>query len=145
MRPATAELNDVLDRLAVDGGRHLTGGPVSEDELQMLEGIVGSPLPASFRALLARLGSGLFYQGHEIFGPLRVMVHDIELVPSLGAVLARLRAESLEPGLLPFHRSEGHLHCFDGRDLRQPERIVSIPGGSEYRDLPSFLRAVVVP
>jgi len=144
-RGKATELDDILARLAEDGDQHVTGGPAGEADLERLEEVMGGALPESLRTLLGRLGAGLFYQGHEIFGPLRVMVHDIELVPSLGAMHARLRAEGLAEGLVPFHRFDGRLHLFDRRDPNQPERIVSIPAGPTYQDLPSFLRAVVLP
>jgi hypothetical protein len=141
----TAELENILARLLADGDQHLTSGPASEVDLARLEEVVRAPLPESFRRFLRQLGAGLFYQGHEIFGPCRVMVHDIELVPSLGSVHARLAVEPLAKGLIPFHRFAGHLHLFDRHDPLQPEGIVSIPSGSTYPDLATFLRTAVLP
>ena len=54
--------------------------PASEDDLRRLDEALGRPLPAPLRALLREVGGGLFAGGHEIFGPSRVMIHDIELV-----------------------------------------------------------------
>lgn len=141
----TTELGEALARLIADGEQHLTSGPASEADLKRLEDTVGGALPESFRTFLRQLGAGLFYQGHEIFGPCRVMVHDIELVPSLGSVHARLAAERHSEGLIPFHRVAGQLHLFDRSDPLQPERIVSFPSGSTHPDLATFLRAVVLP
>lgn len=138
-------LDEILDRFACHGDHHLTNGPATAVELRELERAVGRPLPASFRAFLRRLGGGLFYGGHEIFGPHRVMVHDIELVPSLTAIRSGPCAERLPDGLVPFHRIGGILHAFDLRDPADAERIVSLPCGSTYPDLPSFLEAVVLP
>ena len=121
------------------------GEPATDQDLRELEEAVGAPLPPSFRRLLARFGGGLFYQGNEIFGPHRVMIHDIEMVPSLAAMLARLRAQSLPAGLVPFHRLDALIHLLDTRDPVHPDRVVSLPAGSAYPDLVTFLGAVVVP
>jgi len=138
-------LDEVLGQLARDGNYHFTNGPSTAAELRELEGAVGHPLPGSFRAFLSRLGGGLFYAGHEIFGPHRVMVHDIELVPSLTAIRSGPCAQHLPDGLVPFHRIGGILHAFDLRDPAGAERIVAFPAASTYPDLPSFLEAVVLP
>jgi hypothetical protein len=89
------------------------------------------------------VGPGLFYQGHEIFGPHRVMIHDIELVPSLPAILARFR-QQLPEGSIPFHRGNGVVHVLEARG-GEPGRVVSLPAGSSYSDLSSFLQEVVLP
>ncbi len=138
-------LDEILGQFARDGNYHFTNGPATAVELRELEGAVGRPLPDSFRAFLNRLGGGLFYAGHEIFGPHRVMVHDIELVPSLATIRSGPCAQRLPDGLVPFHRIGGILHAFDLRDPADAERIVAFPCGSTYPDLPSFLEAVVLP
>ena len=138
-------LDEILGQFARDGTYHFTNGPATAVELRELEGAAGHPLPSSFRAFLSRLGGGLFYAGHEIFGPHRVMVHDIELVPSLNAIRSGPCAPRLPDGLVPFHRIGGILHAFDLRDPAGAERIVAFPCGSTYPDLPSFLEAVVLP
>jgi hypothetical protein len=138
-------LDEILGQFARDGNHHFTNGPATALELRELEGALGRPLPESFRAFLNRLGGGLFYAGHEIFGPHRVMVHDIELVPSLTTIRSALCAQRLPDGLVPFHRIGGILHAFDLRDPADAERIVAFPGGSTYPDLPSFLVEVVLP
>ncbi len=137
-------LADVLGRLEADIGRHMTSGPSNEEELQRLEAALGHPLPSALRTLLARLGAGLYYDKHEIFGPHRLQIHDIELMPSLLALRASL-GEQVPEGVVPFHRAEGVVHLIDLRDQADAERIVSLPYGANYPDLTSFLLAVVIP
>jgi hypothetical protein len=137
-------LDDVLATFERDAASHTSGGPASEADLRQLESALGRPLPRSLRTFLARVGAGLFYQGHEIFGPHRVMIHDIELVPSLPTMLARLREQGLPEGLIPFHRGNRVVHVVDVRGS-EPERVMSIPNGTSYSDLASFLQAVVLP
>ena len=139
----TMTLEDVLDTFERDATAHMTGGPALEADLRQLESAIGHPLPGPLRTFLSRLGPGLFYQGHEIFGPLRVMIHDIELVPSLASMLARLKEQHLPEGLIPFHRGNGVVHLVDLRGP-QPGRVVSLPYGSNYSDLTEFLKAVVL-
>jgi hypothetical protein len=137
-------LGETLERLARDGASHVAGAPASEHDIRQLENGLRRPLPASMRALLSRFGGGLFYEGHEIFGPHPVVIHDIELVPSLPAMLARLRGGGgLPEGMFPLHRTGGLIHLVDTRDAAQPERVVSLPSGSTYPDLATFLRMVV--
>lgn len=139
-------LDDILDAFARDAAAHITGPPASEEDLKALEKAIGYPLPASLRTFLARFGGGLFYQGHEIFGPHRVIIHDIELVPSLPVMLSRLKAQNIPEGVVPFHRVDGVIHLIDLRpQSQQPERIVSLPYGSSYPDFADFLQAVVLP
>jgi hypothetical protein len=138
-------LDEIVERFARDGEYHLTNGPATAAELLALERAVGCPLPGSFRTFLARLGGGLFYAGHEIFGPHRVMVHDIELVPSLLTICSGPGAERLPVGLVPFHRMGAILHAFDLRGSAGAGRIVAFPYGSTYPELASFLEAEVLP
>jgi SMI1 / KNR4 family (SUKH-1) len=138
-------LDQVLDLFARDGNYHFTNGPATSVDLRKLEGALGRHLPDSFRAFLERLGGGLFYAGHEIFGPHRVMVHDIELVPSLTTIRSGPCAERLPEGVVPFHRMGGTLHVFDLRGPAGAEPIVAFPCGPTYPDLPSFLEAEVIP
>jgi hypothetical protein len=147
-RPATLRLEDVLDTLAREEGQHLTGGPSTELELAALESALGFPLPADFRAFLLRLGGGLFFNGHEIFGPRRVMRHDIELVPDILSMrrwLARDRPSGVPEGFLPIHRARGVVHLMDARPDRSGESVVSLPAATPYPDLASFLETVVLP
>jgi hypothetical protein len=138
-------LDEIFERFACDAATHACGAPASVQDLRDMEKAVGRPLPQSFRAFVARFGGGLFYQGHEIFGAHRVMIHDIELVPSLTSMLRWLRSQQppVPEGLVPIHRSSGLIHLLD---LRVPgERIVSLPYGATYADLAAFLRAIVLP
>jgi len=118
--------------------------PASEDDLRRLDEELGRPLPAPLRALLREVGGGLFAGGHEIFGPSRVMIHDIELVPDLLTVRARLAKEGLlQPQHLPFHRSGTtfHLMRIEGPGAGS---IVSLPSGSVWTDLASFVEQVLL-
>jgi len=137
-------LEEALDALARDAACHVVGEPATDRDLQALDAALGRALPASFRALLRRLGGGLFYQGHEIFGTCRVMVHDIELVPSITSVRSQLGAR-LPDGVVPFHRDADAMHAFDLRRAAHAERVVTVPEGGTYPDLASFLQAVVLP
>ena len=137
-------LEALLDRLAADLDRHLLAGPAEEPELSHLEQSLRLRLPAGFRALLRRLGGGILYDRHEVFGPRPLQLHDIEFVPALAAVQGRLRA-GLGPGLLAFHRGGGLVHAFDlrlGGD--EPVPIVSMDGAAHYPSLEGFLEAVVL-
>jgi hypothetical protein len=78
-RPASLSMEDILAVFQRDQDRHMNSGPSTQTELGHLEAGLGTPLPPSFRSFLMRLGGGLFYNGHEIFGPTRCMVHDIDL------------------------------------------------------------------
>ena len=118
--------------------------PASDEELDRLQETLGHPLPPSFRALLREVGGGLYEGGHEIFGPSRVMIHDIELVPDLLTVRARLFAEgALHPQFLPFHRGGAtfHLIRMEGAGAGC---VVSLPSGRVYGDLVSFVEPVLL-
>jgi len=118
--------------------------PASEEDLDRLEEALGHPLPTSLRALLREVGGGLYEGGHEIFGPSRVMIHDIELVPDLLTMRARLIAQGLlPPQLLPFHRAGATLHLIrlEGAD---GDGVVSLPAGRVYGDLASFVEQVLL-
>jgi hypothetical protein len=136
--PPDAELESLLARIQADARRHMTAGPASESELVQLEAAIGHPLPAAFRTFLARLGGGLYYERHEIFGPLRAMIHDIELVPPLVGVCRGLPA-----GVIPVHRAASVIHFMDLR----PEgaaSVFSLLTGERHPGFTSFLRDVVV-
>ena len=137
-------IDQVLDALENDGARHLTQ-PCSEHEIDALEEALGFPLPLDFRVFLARVGGGILYDRHEVFGARRLMIHDIELVPGLLAL--RRTLESSRPGwpphLLPIHRRGGALHLLD-LSPRAAARVVG-DDGRAWVDLPSFLESVVLP
>ena len=110
----------------------------SDQDLCRLEGALGRPLPVPLRALLKEVGAGLYEGGHEIFGPSRLMVHDIELVPDLLSVRARLDAEGvLDPRFVPFHRAGATFHLIraDGSGAD----VISLPAGRVWADLASFV------
>src|SRR4051812_25831144 len=115
-----------------------------DEELRRIEGALGVPLPGPLRALLGEVGSGLYEGGHEIFGPLRLMLHDIELVPDMLSVRARLAGEGvLDPHLMPFHRGGAtyHLIRVEGAGTGS---VVSLPPGHVYADLESFIEEVLL-
>lgn len=145
-RRGTMPLVDILEAFARGADRHMTAGPATEQELRRLEQALGHPLPASFRAFLSRLGGGLFFHGHEIFGPRRVMIHDIELVPDVLSVRRRLVKEGgLPQGILPLHRARGVIHVIDVRPENGGEWIDTLSPSLPYADLASFLETVVLP
>jgi SMI1/KNR4 family protein SUKH-1 len=116
----------------------------SEEDLRRVETAVGGRVPEPLRTFLREVGSGLYEGGHEFFGPTRVMIHDIELVPDMMTMRARLGANAhLDPHLLPFHRegSTVHLVRTDDAGLGQ---VVSIPAGETWADVTSFVEQVVL-
>lgn len=136
-------LEDVLRQLEQDRAAHTTSGPSDEEELQGVEAALQRPLPAALRVFLLRIGGGIFYGRHEIFGGHRVMIHDIELVPSLREMVRLTRASqpSLEPEWLPVHRADGVLHLMDTRAQRG---LVSQPPGQRHASFEAFLEQVVL-
>jgi hypothetical protein len=121
--------------------------PASARELDLLEKTLGRRLPDEFRTLLARLGGGILYERHEVFGVRRLMVHDIELVPDLVSFRQRFVGAGggeLCEGFVPFHRADGLVHLFDLRAEGGPI-IISIDGTHSYPDLARFLQEVVLP
>ena len=137
------DLDRVLAALAFDRHRHLLA-PSSEEDLGRLERAIQHPLPAQYRRFLAHLGGGIYYDRHEVFGAARLMIHDIELVPDVLEVRARL-ADSCgangSPFLLPLHRTQGIRHWLDVRD----GSVVGIETTRRFPDLAAFLAAVVRP
>lgn len=135
-------LDEIIARLERDRAAHTTSGPSDEDELRRLEHDLG-PLPPALRTFLGRVGGGIYYGRHEIFGGHRVMIHDIELVPSLRAVAQQLQHHEPPPppGWLPFHRAEGAWHLVDAAGAS----VVSWPPGVRYKSFEAFLIQVVLP
>ena len=116
----------------------------SEEELSRLDGVLGRPLPTPLRALLKEVGAGLYEGGHEIFGPSRLMVHDIELVPDLLSLRARLAAEGvLDPRFVPFHRAGATIHLIRTDGDGGPG-VVSLPPGRVWTDFASFVEQVLL-
>jgi hypothetical protein len=140
LKPPDPEFEKLLERIEKDASRHQTAGPAPEADLAKLEAVLGHALPPSFRAFLARSGSGLYYERHEIFGPLRAMIHDIELVPPLLGV-----CRGLPHGVIPVHRADSVIHFMDLRGGAEPVPVFSLLSSDRYPDFTSFLRDVVVP
>ena len=137
-------MDEALAVLERDAALHLTQR-CSERDLDVLEEALGQRLPAEFRALLARVGGGILYDKHEVFGGRRLMVHDIELVPDVLAV--RRSMEESRPRwpayLIPIHRCQGELHLLDV-SRGEGSAPVLTEDGRAWPDLPAFLEAVVL-
>jgi hypothetical protein len=134
-------LERILSILERDQHQHVLA-PCAEEDLLSLESVVGYRLPSAYRQLVTRLGGGLYYDRHEIFGARRLMMHDIELVPQALSVQTRqtaLRGGSPTPFLLPFHRTRDAIHWLDLRTGTVHG------GGRRYPDLANFLEEVVMP
>ncbi len=120
----------------------MNSGPSTQVELGHVEAGLGAPIPQALRAFLMRFGGGIFYNGHEIFGPTRCMVHDIELVPDLLSMRLRLKEQgALADGLAPLHRARGVVHVIDLRN----GSVARLEGGEAYPDFVAFLENVVLP
>ena len=135
------DLDTLLARLEADRARHLIAGPATPQEIAQLEQSLGCALPAALRALLTRVGWGLLYDRHELFGPRPLIIHDIELVPSL-LVARRALAGPGGPRCgeaLPFHRTGGVVHAIDLAD----GRVLRADGGPGFPDLARFLEELV--
>jgi hypothetical protein len=140
-------IEEALATLARDGSRHMTTEPAGERDLDVLEEGLGERLPEQFRGLLGRLGGGIFYERHELFGARRLMIHDIELVPDLLTFRGLWMAGSgpgSQRGLVPFHRADGKVHLLDLRRATAAP-VISADGGRSYPDLACFLEQVVIP
>lgn len=140
-------LDEAITKLERDSARHLTTDRPSERDLDVLEEALGRKLPDDFRTLLARLGGGILYERHEVFGARRLMVHDIELVPDLLSFreqFARRGSRDLGEGLVPFHRADGVVSLLDAREGAVPA-VVTEDGARSYSSLSSFLEQAVLP
>jgi len=140
-----APLETLMARCEADRASHMTGSACAEVELRLVEHALGQPLPPAFRLFLSRLGGGIFYLKHEIFGARRVMIHDIELVPDLLSFRAWL-GPRVPAHLLPIHRADGVVHAIELGDSPQSAvHRLEDPGAASYPDFAAFLRHVVVP
>ena len=145
--PYAVTIERAVQVLESDLARHTTTDRPSELELDALEEALGGKLPEQFRTFLARLGGGIFYERHELFGARRLMVHDIELVPDLVSFHRRFAADAgtgLVATLVPFHRADEVVHLLDLRSGGEA-RVVSADGTRTYPDLARFLQDVVIP
>jgi SMI1/KNR4 family protein SUKH-1 len=135
----TGPVGDALDRHASE---HLRFEPVPHEQIAELEARLGRRLPLELAAMLEAVGNGIFFGREELFGPRRLMIHDIELLPGMMGVKAAT------PGLpdewLPFHRCDGALHVVDLR----PESLGAVyswPEGAHHGDVGSFLASRLMP
>ena len=146
--PYAVTIETAVQVLEKDLARHTTTDRPSELELDALEEALGGKLPEQFRTFLARLGGGIFYERHELFGARRLMVHDIELVPDLVSFHRRFAADAgtgpAAAALVPFHRADDVVHLLDLRSGGEA-RVVSADGTRTYPDLARFLQDVVIP
>lgn len=137
-------LDEAITMIERDSPRHMTTDRPSERDLDVLEEALGSKLPEDFRTLLARLGGGILYERHEVFGAHRLMVHDIELVPDLVSFREHfVRRGSVADGLVPFHRADGVVNLLDVRD-GAALAVISEDGARSYSSLSSFLERAVL-
>jgi hypothetical protein len=145
--PEPSALQAALDAFERDRAEHLTAGPADAEELRRTEDRLGVRLPTPFRSFLKRVGGGLFYQRHEIFGSHRVMLHDIELVPDLvsfGRALRRAGGPNPPAGVLPFHREGGRVHVLDLRGSEPDSAPVrALDGSRSFPSLADFLETLV--
>jgi len=141
------DLDQIIARLESDAAQHMTAGPSDDAELRDLETRIQRKLPSGLRSFLSRLGGGIYYQRHEIFGSRRLMIHDIEMVPDLVAMRNRLSETGdapAEESVFPVHRGGGDLHLIELAEGDGYGRVVRADGASEYQDFLSFLEAVVL-
>lgn len=143
---ATVTIEEALEILERDLSQHTTADRASELDLDFLEEALGQRLPEQFRTFLVRIGGGILYERHELFGARRLMVHDIELVPDLLSFHRRFvgHGDGSGPARIPFHRAEGAVHMLELRPDGEA-RVISADGARSYPDLASFLQQVVIP
>jgi len=140
-------LQSALEAFERDRAEHVTAGPADADEVRRTEDRLGVRLPEAFREFLERVGGGLFYQGHEIFGSHRVMIHDIELVPDLvsfGRSVRRSGGPAAPEGVVPFHREGSRVHVLDLQGTEPDSApIRALDGSRTYPNLAAFLETLV--
>jgi hypothetical protein len=141
-----SRLEAALAAFERDAAEHLTAGPAEAGELRQLEEKLHLRLPTAFRCFLERLGGGLFYERHEIFGAHRVLIHDIEMVPDLVSFCRRIEADGGACGrrFLPFHRAGSVVHLLDvsNPDALSPA-VRSLDGSESYPDFVAFLQTLM--
>ena len=135
-------MREVLEALSRRRSAHLTQGPVPAAEIAELQKRLGLLLPPALVALLTEAGNGIFLGEHEVFGPRRLMVHDIELLPDMMSVKAQ--AQGMPEPWLPFHRRDGVVHAVD----LSPEGFGEVhawPGGAGCGPVAAFLEGCLKP
>ena len=90
--PFLTTLDNILARLDHDRDKHMLS-PAAPPTCSRWSASSGVPLPDAVRRLLERVGGGILYERHELFGPRRLMIHDIELVPDVLSVRRALRTQ----------------------------------------------------
>jgi hypothetical protein len=121
---------------------HLRFGGVAPAEIGSLEERLGRRLPPALVEVLESLGNGIYFGREELFGPRRLMVHDIELLPDMMSVKAQ--AHGLPEPWLPFHRRDGVVHAVD----LSPEgygEVHAWPGGTACGPVAAFLEGCLTP
>jgi hypothetical protein len=145
--PATQidPMEDVLAQLEGDEAQHLEGPAATEDDLSRLEAELGRRLPSDFVRLLRRFGGSILYDGHEIFGPRPLFIHDIVMVPDILSMRAALRrGRPLAAELVPFHRGGGVTHLLDLTNATDTTAaVVALDGSARYASLADFMAEVV--
>jgi hypothetical protein len=136
-------MNDTLmEAVERHSPEHLRFGPVPRECRTEFEARIGRSLPAALTAVLETAGNGIYFGKEELFGPRRLMVHDIELLADMMSVKAQL------PGLpedwLPFHRCDGVVHAVDLSPARYGE-VHAWPGGAPCGDITVFLAERLTP
>jgi hypothetical protein len=135
-------IDDLIARCEADGGLHITADGNTDEELSAIEARLGYSLPTAYRAFLHRLGGGVYYMRHEIFGTVRVMTHDIELVPDVLSFTRWLGA-TVPPGWLAVHRSAEGVHVIQ-LGVPDPAPVRALGGvGTTYADFTAFLARLV--
>ena len=129
----TSALAEAVNRHDLE---HLRFGAVPHAEIAAFERSLGRHLPAALVSVLETVGNGIFFGKEELFGPRRMMVHDIELLPDMATVKAA--TVGLPDAWLPFHRCDGVLHVVD----LSPEALGQVrtwPDAVPCGDIAAFL------
>lgn len=135
-------IDDLIGRCEADGGLHITADRNTDEQLAGIEARLGQSLPAPYRAFLRRLGGGVYYMRHEIFGARRVMTHDIELVPDVLSFKKWLGG-TVPEGWLPIHRSADGVHVIQ-LGVPDPAPVRALGGiGTTYADFAAFLETLL--
>lgn len=140
--PPWEKRGSLIETVERHAPEHLRFGPVPREQITAFEARLGRPLPPALTAVLESVGNGIFFGKEELFGPRRLMVHDIELLPDMLTVKAQ--APGLPEAWLPFHRRDGVLHVVDV----SPEafgQVHSWPDGAVRGDIADFLADRLTP